>query len=103
MGARSHARLRISRGTRGSSATERGSARHGSPTLAEGLLEPLMERMINNKEADMTLVGMMAFPVFLYTAERVVALVRKSRIESRRAKADYPITGNDPVGRTVIF
>lgn len=51
----------------------------------------------------MWLIGVLALPVFLYTAERVAALVRKSRIESQRAKAEYPITSNDPVGRTVIF
>lgn len=43
------------------------------------------------------------FPVFLFAAERVTAWVRKARIEKRRAAAEYPITGNDPVGRTVIF
>lgn len=43
----------------------------------------------------MWLIGVLALPVFLYTAERVAALVRKSRIESQRAKAEYPITGND--------
>ena len=51
----------------------------------------------------MWLIGVLALPVFLYTAERAAALVRKSRIESQRAKAEYPITSNDPVGRTVIF
>lgn len=51
----------------------------------------------------MLLVAVIAFPAFLYTVERVTGLVRKSRIESRRAKAEYPTTGNDPVGRTVIF
>lgn len=43
-----------------------------------------------------------AFLVIFYTGERVTALVRKARIERRRAKADYPITGNDPVGRIVV-
>ncbi len=44
-----------------------------------------------------------AFPVFLYTVERVTWWVRQARLEKRRAAAEYPITGNDPVGRTVIF
>ena len=48
-------------------------------------------------------VIVLAFPVFLYTAERVTAWVRKAKIEKRRAEAEYPITANDPVGRTVIF
>ncbi|MDT4942854.1 MAG: hypothetical protein QOJ34_2943 [Pseudonocardiales bacterium] len=43
------------------------------------------------------------FPVLLYTTERVTAWVRKARIEKRRAEAEYPITGNDAVGRTVMF
>ena len=38
----------------------------------------------------------------IFVGERSVALVRKARIEKRRAKADYPITGNDPVGRTIV-
>jgi hypothetical protein len=45
----------------------------------------------------------LGFGVFLYTTERLTAWVRKARIEKRRAEAKYPITGNDPAGRTVIF
>jgi hypothetical protein len=44
-----------------------------------------------------------AFPVFLFATERVTAWVRKARIDDRRTKAEYPITGNDPVGRTVVL
>lgn len=40
--------------------------------------------------------------VTFYAAERVASLLRKARIERRRAKADYPITENDPVGRTIV-
>ena len=45
----------------------------------------------------------LAFPVFLFATERVTAWVRKARLEKHRAEAEYPTTGNDPVGRTVIF
>jgi hypothetical protein len=48
-------------------------------------------------------VLLFGFGVFLYTTERLTAWMRKARIEKRRAQAAYPITGNDPVGRTVIF
>jgi hypothetical protein len=41
--------------------------------------------------------------VTFYAGERVTALLRKARIERRRVDADYPITANDPTGRTVIF
>ena len=41
--------------------------------------------------------------VAFYATERLVAMRRKATIEQRRAKAEYPITGNDPEGRTVIF
>ena len=40
--------------------------------------------------------------VAYYGGERLTALVRRARIERRRAKAEYPITGNDPVGRIVV-
>ena len=43
------------------------------------------------------------FPLYLYVAERIASRVRRSRIDQRRAQAAYPITGNDPVGRSVIF
>jgi hypothetical protein len=39
---------------------------------------------------------------FFYVAERTTSLVRRSRIDKRRAKAEYPITGNDPVGRLIV-
>ena len=41
--------------------------------------------------------------VTLYVGERVTALWRRARIDRRRAKAEYPITENDPVGRTIVF
>lgn len=40
--------------------------------------------------------------VAFYAGERVTALVRKATIERRRAKAEYPITGNDPMGRIIV-
>jgi hypothetical protein len=50
----------------------------------------------------MGLVVLGACLAIFYTGERVTAFVRKARIESRRAKADYPITGNDPMGRAIV-
>jgi hypothetical protein len=40
--------------------------------------------------------------IAFYAGERATALWRKARIERRRAGADYPITGNDPVGRIIV-
>lgn len=40
--------------------------------------------------------------VAFYAGERITALVRNARIEKRRAKAEYPITANDPVGRIIV-
>jgi hypothetical protein len=37
----------------------------------------------------------------LYLIERAAAYLRKAKIDDRRAKADYPITENDPVGRLI--
>jgi hypothetical protein len=50
----------------------------------------------------MAIVADVAFLVTLFVGERVTWWVRKARIESRRAKAEYPITQNDPVGRIVV-
>ena len=47
---------------------------------------------------------LLAAPVLiLYVGERVTSWVRRARIETLRAKAEYPTTGNDPVGRVVVF
>jgi hypothetical protein len=73
-----------------------------SSCRADDLAEPLIRRIICHKEAAMGFLAVGAFLVIFYTGERVTALVRKARIERRRAKADYPITGNDPVGRIVV-
>jgi hypothetical protein len=40
--------------------------------------------------------------VTFYGGERASALLRRARFESRRAKAQYPLNDNDPVGRTVV-
>jgi hypothetical protein len=40
--------------------------------------------------------------VTIYAGERSAALLRRVRIEQRRAKAEYPVTGNDPVGRIIV-
>lgn len=50
----------------------------------------------------MSFLVVAGFLVSLYGGERLTAWVRRARIERRRAKAEYPITGNDPVGRVVI-
>ena len=47
-------------------------------------------------------IAIVGFPAGLYAVERATAFVRKSRIESRRANAAYPITSNDPMGRTIV-
>lgn len=39
--------------------------------------------------------------VGLFVAERAARKWRKIRLEQRRAKADYPITGNDPTGNLI--
>jgi len=39
--------------------------------------------------------------VSLYVIERAASHVRKARLESRRAKAEYPITSNDPTGNLI--
>ena len=39
--------------------------------------------------------------VSFYLIERTAAHLRKARIDVRRAKAEYPITENDPVGRLI--
>jgi hypothetical protein len=44
-----------------------------------------------------------AVRVTFYAGERLTALLRRARIERSRAKAEYPITENDPVGCTVVF
>lgn len=43
-----------------------------------------------------------AFMVVFYVGERVTSRVRKARNERRRATAEYPTTGNDPMGRIVV-
>lgn len=40
--------------------------------------------------------------VAFYAGERVISFVRRARIETRRAAAEYPITENDPVGRIIV-
>ena len=47
-------------------------------------------------------VALFAFPAFLFTAERLTTWMRKKRIEARRAKAEYPTSENDPVGRAFM-
>jgi hypothetical protein len=37
----------------------------------------------------------------VYLLDRAVALRNKLRGERRRAKAEYPITANDPTGRLI--
>ena len=39
--------------------------------------------------------------VGLYVIERAASRWRKVKLESRRAKAEYPITGNDPTGNLI--
>lgn len=43
-----------------------------------------------------------AMLVAYYATERGVALWRRVKIDQRRAKAEFPITGNDPVGRIIV-
>jgi hypothetical protein len=38
----------------------------------------------------------------IYAGERTTALVRRATVNRRRAKADYPISDNDPIGRAVV-
>lgn len=40
--------------------------------------------------------------VTIYGGERLTARWRRARLETRRAKAEYPITENDPVNRTIV-
>jgi hypothetical protein len=51
----------------------------------------------------MYLLVVFGFPAYLYAAERVAAGVRRAKLHDRRAVATYPLTANDPVGRSVIF
>ena len=62
------------------------------------------QRIISHqREAAMGFVVLGALMATLYAGERVTALLRKARVERRRAKSEYPITENDPVGRTIVF
>lgn len=40
--------------------------------------------------------------VIIFVGERSAAFWRKARIEKRRAKADYPINENNPIGRNIV-
>ena len=46
----------------------------------------------------MGLVAAGAAVLIMYAGEKV----RRARLERRRAKADYPLTGNDPTGRIIV-
>jgi hypothetical protein len=39
----------------------------------------------------------------LYVAERVTTAIHRAKLHDRRAEAAYPLTANDPVGRSVVF
>lgn len=43
-----------------------------------------------------------SFPAIYYAEERTAALIKKATYKRRRAKAVYPITANDPVGRSFV-
>jgi hypothetical protein len=53
-------------------------------------------------EAGMGIVLAGVALVSFYGGERIIAFVRRARIERRRAAADYPITSNDPTGRIIV-
>ena len=50
----------------------------------------------------MPMLAVVLFLVTLYGGERVTRMWRKATLERRRAKAEYPLDENDPIGRTVV-
>ena len=68
-------------------------------------LTALLQRTVAGiaREAAVLFVVVGASMVFLFAGERITAWVRKARFEGNRAKAQYPMTGNDSEGRTVVF
>lgn len=51
---------------------------------------------------DMPLVAIGAVLGTIYALERGSALWRRMRREKDRSRADYPISANDPTGRSIV-
>ena len=43
-----------------------------------------------------------ALVLAFWGSERLYRWNQRRRVDARRAAAEYPITGNDPTGRTII-
>jgi hypothetical protein len=78
----------------------------GCPQLGDGAaarrVPPWWISPMRVLEAVMGIVLAGAALVAFYAGERVISFVRRARIETRRAAAEYPITENDPVGRIIV-